>query len=73
MYFLKKKTVLNYLKQFDVQTDECNVKRLKTDCSKKFCNRADKNYLFSKNIKHKTTLHQKKMDLLSDRTEQLNQ
>lgn len=43
--FLKKKTkVLNYLKQFyaDLQTDGYNVKRLRINCDKKFCNKAIK-------------------------------
>lgn len=43
IYFLKEKT------------DRYNIKRLRTDCDKKFHNRAIKNYLFSKNIRHETT------------------
>lgn len=55
IYFWKRKEVLNYLKQFytNVQADGHNLKILRINYDKEFSNKAIKNYLLSKNIKHK--------------------
>lgn len=53
VYFVKEKNS----KQFyaDIQMDEHNVKRLRIDYDKEFCNSAVKNYSLSKNNKYETT------------------
>lgn len=58
VFFLKEKSdVSNALCKFyaDVQADGHEVRRLRTDCGKEFCNKDVKKFLLSKSIKHELT------------------